>query len=190
MSGTFIIAALIMLSWPLSEVVIALTRRARARQDKVCKGGSARVVWAVALPFTVGAISMRYIGLWPMPFDGDLLVLFASIVVALGAVIRLRAILKLGSNFTVNVAVRSDHSLVKTGPYRSVRHPAYTGLLLSFFGTGMATGSWVGLILATIPVAAVLLYRINVEEKMLLSHFGEEYRQYSQETARLIPKIY
>ena len=74
--------------------------------------------------------------------------------------------------------------------YRFVRHPAYTGSLLSFLGLGLAFNNWLSLGLIFIPVLAAFLYRIKVEEKVLRGAFGRDYESYSAETARLIPWIF
>jgi protein-S-isoprenylcysteine O-methyltransferase Ste14 len=79
---------------------------------------------------------------------------------------------------------------MKTGLYRWMRHPSYTGLILIFLAAGLHTHNWISFLIITIPTTAALLYRIHVEEIALREHFGEEYIAYSRETRRLIPGIY
>jgi len=79
---------------------------------------------------------------------------------------------------------------VRTGVYRFVRHPAYTGLLVAFLGLGVSLGHWLSLIAVMVPPAAALAYRIRVEEAALLESLGSEYAEYCGVTRRLIPGVY
>jgi protein-S-isoprenylcysteine O-methyltransferase len=90
----------------------------------------------------------------------------------------------------VDVAVAADHKVIDSGPYRFVRHPSYTGVLLAFFGVGLSLANYVSLFLLTVPITAVFLYRIRVEEAALTSGLGEPYRRYMDKTRRLIPFLY
>ena len=95
----------------------------------------------------------------------------------------------LGRFFSVDVAIAQDHQVVDTGPYRVVRHPSYTGLLLQCAGLGLALGTVLSLFLIVVPTFLVLFYRIQVEEKALLTNLGESYAAYIQRTKRLLPGI-
>lgn len=185
-----IIAGAVMLLWPLTEMFIALTRRARASRDEQIVGGGAGVVWAAALSGMVGAMVCWWLGVLPLPVVSPWMVVLGALLVAAGAAFRLWAITTLGAFFTVDVVLRCQHELVTDGPYRLVRHPAYTGLLLSFLGLGVASQSWLGLLLAVGPVTVALVRRIAVEEKALASCFGESYRRYCRRTKRLVPFLY
>ena len=92
--------------------------------------------------------------------------------------------------FTVNVAIAADHQLIDTGPYRWLRHPAYTGALLAFLGLGLCSQNWASLALIVIGTTAAFSYRMHVEELALTGAFGERYRQYMQRTWRLVPGLY
>jgi protein-S-isoprenylcysteine O-methyltransferase Ste14 len=107
-----------------------------------------------------------------------------------GVVIRFAAIQTLGNFFTVNLALHNDHLLVTKGLYKFIRHPSYTGSLLSFIGLGLSFNNWLSLIIIFIPILISFIYRINVEEKLLLQQFGQEYINYKKNTKRLIPLIY
>src|SRR5712692_11910542 len=83
-----------------------------------------------------------------------------------------------------------DHQLVERGPFRFVRHPMYTGLILVYVGIGWAAQSWAAVVLVSLATAIFGSYRIPVEEKALISEFGEQYISYSKRVKRLIPFIF
>jgi protein-S-isoprenylcysteine O-methyltransferase Ste14 len=96
--------------------------------------------------------------------------------------------LYLGSNWSGTVTVKVGHELVRTGPYRWVRHPIYTGLIVALLGTALQRAQVRGLI------ALVLLYvgfklKSRIEERAMIDTFGTEYDQYSRTTGAIIPKL-
>ncbi len=108
----------------------------------------------------------------------------------LGLVIRWLAILTLGTTFSTNVAIHAGQTLRTTGPYRWVRHPSYTGMLIIFAATGLYERNWISLAVVVILPTAALFYRIHVEEMALTEAFGQQYLEYSKVTKRLLPGIY
>lgn len=112
------------------------------------------------------------------------------VIVMLGIAFRQWAVLALGKFFTVQVRVRSDQTVVDTGPYRWVRHPSYTGIIISFLGVGVALGNWLSLLALVVVPTIGLVVRIRVEERALLDALGEPYREFSASRARLIPKVW
>ncbi len=120
---------------------------------------------------------------WP------LFVLGIALMVA-GIAIRQWAVAALGRFFTVDVRVHSDHAVVESGPYRWVRHPSYTGLIVALLGIGFALGNWAALALLALLPTAGLIVRIRVEEKALLDGLGEPYRRFAASRARLIPRVW
>jgi protein-S-isoprenylcysteine O-methyltransferase Ste14 len=104
-----------------------------------------------------------------------------------GITLREWAVAALGRQFSVVVAIEADHRLVTHGPYRWLRHPAYTGGLIATASFALALGSW----LTVLPILALLLlafsYRIRLEERVLLATFGSVYGDYMARTWRLFP---
>lgn len=111
------------------------------------------------------------------------------VVFALGGTLRIWPVFVLGRRFSGLVAIQPGHALVTTGIYRFIRHPSYLGLLLTAIGWGFAFRAGVGLLLAAIMIP-VLVARMNSEERLLQSQFGEQYANYRAHTSRLIPGIY
>lgn len=96
----------------------------------------------------------------------------------------------LGRNFSLEVVIYQNHQLVERGPYRFIRHPMYTALVLSSIGMGLMSQSWVALITIAIVDALAVGYRVRVEEKALIAEFGDQYLSYSKRVKRLIPFIF
>jgi len=111
-------------------------------------------------------------------------------IVLFGAAFRDWSIVSLGRWFRREVTIEPGQRLVRRGPYRVLRHPSYTGLILIFAGFGLAIGSWVGAAAALVVVLAGLVPRIRVEERALANTFGAEYTEYASSTARLVPGVW
>ena len=128
-------------------------------------------------------LTQRYLPRWPAWFFVGLLLT----VLGLGFAVYARA--WLGRNWSGTVTLKEDHELIRGGPYRWVRHPIYTGILLAVLGSAIATGEWRGLLaLALITVA--FLRKITVEERILTGQFGDAYRRYQAEVPALLPGVY
>jgi protein-S-isoprenylcysteine O-methyltransferase Ste14 len=94
----------------------------------------------------------------------------------------------LGSNWSSVVVVKREHALVEAGPYRRIRHPIYTGLLLLFLGNAMLVGDWRGLV-AVAVVFASFWRKLRLEEAWLTERFGQAYRDYRERTGALLPTL-
>ena len=92
----------------------------------------------------------------------------------------------LGRWFSASFGVKHDHELVTHGPYRIVRHPIYTGLLLMGIGLGIAFDSWLTVGFAALFAIPFALHAA-IEEQMLASHFGDAWRAYALRTPRIVP---
>jgi protein-S-isoprenylcysteine O-methyltransferase Ste14 len=111
-------------------------------------------------------------------------------LMAIGVLVRQWAILVLGRFFTVDVRVHPNQTVVDRGPYRWVRHPSYSGLVLFFAGVGLAVSNWASLIVLALVPTAGLLVRIHSEERALIAGLGEQYRRYAATRRRLFPGIW
>ena len=111
-------------------------------------------------------------------------------LMVLGIVLRAWSVIVLGRNFTVYVQVRDEQPVVDTGPYRLLRHPSYTGLLLACLGIGLALGNWLALVVVVAVPTIAILVRIRVEEQALLAGIGEPYRRFMATRKRLIPWVW
>jgi protein-S-isoprenylcysteine O-methyltransferase len=182
------------LAWILTEIYVVIVTRTRPGGGAISDRGSLRALW-----FTI-VVSIT-LGMWvgaayePTRIHGSawLATWLAPVVVALmasGLVIRWIAIYTLGKSFSANVAIHSTQKLTRSGVFRFVRHPSYSGMVLIFVAMGLSTRNWLGFALILIPPVAALLYRIHIEEAALTAAFGPDYIDYSRSTKRLLPGIY
>lgn len=112
------------------------------------------------------------------------------VLMCAGIALRQWAVVLLGRFFTVDVRVHPDQPVVERGPYRWVRHPAYTGMLLTLLGMGLALGNWAALTVLIVVPAAGIVVRIRAEERALLHGLGEPYRRFAATRSRLIPRVW
>jgi len=173
-----------------SELALALVRRSRSapgatRADR----GSLRVLWIVITLSIMSAVALAGVPATRLPFSPAALRGAAVVCLLGGIAFRWWAVITLGKFFTVDVATHADHALVDTGPFRLVRHPSYTGLLLAFLGFGISLGHASSLVVLMTPIAAAFAYRMRVEESALRKALGPSYEAYCARTKRLIPGV-
>lgn len=165
--------------------------------------------WSIAPRIAGWRADRRTKGALAIAFFGSLLVAFADrgrgpvvelpagletaalwagvALVVVGGAIRQWAIRTLGQFFTDRARVVEGHQLIQHGPYRRVRHPAYSGLVLVFLGFPLALGSALGLaLMASLGVLAIFM-RLRVEEALLADYFGIAWDDYAARTPRLLP---
>lgn len=106
-----------------------------------------------------------------------------------GIAFREWAVLSLGRFFSVIVAIAPTHTLVTRGPYRWIRHPAYTGSMLTLVGFPLALGTWLAALVVCVLCVAGFCYRVHVEERVLVDVFGDAYRAYCEQTWRFFPGL-
>jgi protein-S-isoprenylcysteine O-methyltransferase Ste14 len=122
-------------------------------------------------------------GRWPI-FVVGLAVMWTGIIV------RQWAITVLGRFFTVDVRVQPGQAVVDRGPYRWVRHPSYSGLIVTLVGMGLALGNWASLAVLVVVPTVGLVVRIHVEERALVEALGEPYRRFAASRPRLFPGLW
>jgi protein-S-isoprenylcysteine O-methyltransferase len=175
--------------WFASEFGLVLVKRAKSNatsKDRHSMG----LIWLVCLSAVTLAIVAAYrLYQCRLPWPKQTAELGCCLYV-LGLSLRWYAIIHLGRFFTTNVAIATDHRVIDTGPYRFVRHPSYTGMLMAVLGFGLSFANWTSLLIVFVPICAVTLWRIHIEEEALTGALGEQYRGYMQRTKRLIPFIY
>ena len=175
--------------WGFSELALSLLKRAKA-------GATARdrhsfqLIWLVTLAGTALGVTFAYTAHhWSLPWREQLYVAGCGVFLA-GLILRWYAIYYLGRFFTVNVAIAADHRVIQTGPYRRVRHPSYSGMLMMVLGLSLCLGNLASLLVMMVPCLGVTWWRMRIEEAALAQGLGAEYIAYMQRTKRLIPFVY
>jgi protein-S-isoprenylcysteine O-methyltransferase Ste14 len=108
---------------------------------------------------------------------------------ACGCAFAIWARIFIGANWSGSVQVKVGHELMRGGPYRFVRHPIYTGLLVAMLGTAMVqdrASSLAGLVL----LVAGFYVKSRIEEKFMRKTFGAEYEEYARGTGGLLPRLW
>jgi len=94
----------------------------------------------------------------------------------------------IGQYWSARVTLKEDHQLIRTGPYRFVRHPIYSGMLLGVIGRALTLGTWSGVLAIAIILVAHWRKALR-EESMLTREFGQEYSRYRRSTGFLFPRL-
>lgn len=174
----------------LLELIIRIST-IRNRAKGTHEWGSLIVVIAGVGLGIVGAVLIALRLTWAaIPVARLAFFVVGIVLMVLGIALRAWAVIALGRNFTVYVQVRDEQPVVDTGPYRLLRHPSYTGLLLVCLGIGLVLANWLALIVVVALPTAVILVRIRVEERALLAGIGEPYRRFMATRKRLIPWVW
>jgi protein-S-isoprenylcysteine O-methyltransferase Ste14 len=175
----------------IAFVALWLIWALRTKPVKSREGGASRLSH---IAFTVaGAYMMSNTGgprwLQSVIFPSSAWLQFLAILITLlGIGFAIWARVYLGGNWSSYVTVKVGHQLVRTGPYRWVRHPIYSGMILGLLGTALAQRRLSGL------VSVVLFYtgfkiKSKIEERAMTSTFGAEYDEYGRSTGAIFPKL-
>jgi protein-S-isoprenylcysteine O-methyltransferase Ste14 len=178
-------------AWILLEVILSIrdvVRRkgstANDRGTRIAITFGLVVAYAAAV---VVALLLRQQAEWML---GSWHLIAGEVIAWAGLAIRIWSIIVLGRSFRLTVEVDLDQAIVDRGPYRWVRHPSYTGLLILAIGFGIALGNWASLAILVVLPPIVILRRIRVEEAQLIAVMGQPYLDYAKRTKRLVPGIW
>jgi protein-S-isoprenylcysteine O-methyltransferase Ste14 len=180
------------LAWLTLEIGLLVRDRVRGTGRTTQDRGTrtlAQLTWIAA---AIGA-DLAHSALLGDPswqFGTRALVAAGLIIMWTGLAVRIWAVCVLGRAFRTTVEVHSGQQVVERGPYRWVRHPSYSGLLLITTGLGLAYGNWLSLALLLVLPLPALLRRIFVEEDVLTGALGKPYADYRTRTKRLVPGLW
>lgn len=169
-------------------IIIARLIELKAKRDTIA--GPVRENLSFRLFFAVGLL-MLFSSLTEYIAFGKS---FSSLFFLLGLIaawisfsLRMKAIRALGEFWSLHVEIREDHQMVRTGPFRWVRHPTYLSMIFELLAIALTLQAFYSLIIIPLLYIPSLLYRLHLEEAALVSKFGESYRQYQKDVPMLFP---
>jgi protein-S-isoprenylcysteine O-methyltransferase Ste14 len=183
-AGTLFAACAV--AWAIFELVLAIRVRGGSGRDRSFVPLTLAVVGGLFL----GQFAARRAEDLALPGPGWWPVVLGAAVFALGLALRAWAVHELGRFFKFTVVVQADHLVVDTGPYRLIRHPSYTGLLMVELGLGIMLGTWLSIPACLLPALIAFGIRVITEERVLARELGEPYRAYMKRTRRLVPGVW
>jgi protein-S-isoprenylcysteine O-methyltransferase Ste14 len=179
-------------AWLALEAGLLIRDRVRG------KGGTARdrgtlwlnIIVIVVATATAGILTgvLKNAAAWQFGSTG--LSVAGPIFMWAGLAVRIWAIVALGASFRMTVEVDNGQKVVNSGPYRWVRHPSYTGILLLMAGLSLVYGNWPALAILLVLPTGILIRRIFVEEAVLTEVTGRAYTDYAARTKRLVPGLW
>ena len=189
-SGVMSLSLQLGLVYLFSEVLLTATRRSRSRTGTKQDRSTLGVIWLVIMVSIAAGICVAMNWSAAALPNGQLFAQVGVFLFVAGLLLRWWAIITLGRFFTVDVTIEKDHELVERGPFRLVRHPSYTGVLLAFVGFALTLRNWAALVIILVPIFAAFTRRMNVEEDALSRALGSRYADYMRRTKRLVPFVY
>lgn len=167
--------------WPLleSSAIKQETGRSPAQEDN-----GTYVIYALARLASV-IITVAFASSATPPWW---LILCGALLLAVGMVLRTVAIRTLGAQYSNRVRWTDRDTVISTGPYRVIRHPSYTGMLLGHLGLAAGIGSLPGLAVVILLLLPAIIRRIKVEESVLSR--SAEWSVFAASRSRLVPWLW
>lgn len=181
-----------LLIWRVMEasVDIRTLKRLRAGIQRQDKGSHVVLLCLIAFGIILGVLLALKVQTFAITSASVFLFWLGTLLMYAGIALRLYAITVLGRYFTTSVAVEASQQVVEDGPYRLIRHPSYTGLLIILLGFGLSLTNWLSLLVIMGCALIGFSYRIRVEEHVLKAQLGQRYQEYMRRTKRLIPFVF
>jgi protein-S-isoprenylcysteine O-methyltransferase Ste14 len=184
----YVVCGYLWVAWVIVWIIWALQSKQTQQRESLASQISYRIPIAVAVYLVLFA---RHLAPWwssrALPYHHWLGWLGIAITV-LGFAFTLWARAILGGNWSGLVTIKVGHKLVRTGPYRFVRHPIYTGILIALAGTALAYDRWRGIVAVVLFWVAFTIKRLK-EEQFMRQTFGDQYIDYSRTTGAIFPAL-
>jgi len=186
--GVWVVSILL---WRVMEAIVDIRTRKRLRTGvrPHDKGSRIALVCLIVFGAVIGVLLPVKAPTTDVNSGRDILFWLGILLMYVGMAFRFYAIAVLGAFFTTTVATAPGQTVIESGPYRRIRHPSYTGLLITLLGFGLTLTNWLSLLVVMVCAFIGLGYRIWVEEQVLQEQLGQPYRAYMRRTKRLIPFV-
>ena len=186
-----VVLAFISIAWIGYEVWLVYRDRKHNKGGTQIDRGSRYLNFTSLILGISGAAILSGVPAFFFPGGRTEIIFWVGISVMLaGFALRIWSVTTLGGSFRTTIETHAGQKVVKSGPYKLIRHPSYSGLLLMCCGYGLAVQNWLSLAFAVVPPLLALLYRIHVEEIALRASMGPEYQDYQKHTKKIIPWVW
>jgi protein-S-isoprenylcysteine O-methyltransferase Ste14 len=151
--------------------------------------------WTIIIPVAIIFFSSLLVALWDfvtfqgMVFRANIVTVAGLVLFLIGIVIRQVGKKTLGKYYSYGLRTLENHQLIKHGIYKYIRHPISLAAIMYSIGVPLIFLSLIGFFLM-VMIIPFILYRVEIEERMLVEKFGDEYREYMKVTKKLIPFVY
>ncbi len=177
--------------WILFEAWVLLRERGASRDSSRDRGSTFTVLMILGIGIALGLNMSQIV---PQFNITTLFVAFFALGIAMifgGMTFRLWSIQTLGRFFRTRVMIQEQHQFITAGPYKYLRNPSYTGVVVLLTGFGFALGNWISVLVFCATGIIAYAWRISrVEEPALAAQFGPEFQDYKKRTWALIPYIW
>lgn len=175
-----------LLIWVIIEyrIIMKQDRRPKKKDRKAI----ALFAFLIVL-FSLSSIIMFESNLGHLEVEYHYFLWVGILIIIVGNIIRQYSMHIMGSSYVATLQVQDKPKLIKAGPFKLVRHPCYTGFMVSLWGLGIASLNWLFLLLIMLFSLIVFLIQIRIEERELEAFFGEEYKEYKKITKKILPYI-
>lgn len=190
MTSIRLVWLLLCLLWIGAETHLARKSRAAQKIASINEQHTQPILWFATAIGLIAALLFKSLAWTPLPIPYLPRQLLALPLFAAGLCLRYYAVGRLGRFFTTNVMIQHNHHLVVEGPYRWVRHPAYSGLLIALAAAGIAMGDLLAFLVIVGPAFWAVSLRIQIEENLLSHRFEKAYLDYCRTTRKLLPWLY
>jgi len=153
------------------------------------RGTGAQIIWSVYIAQLAAILEAAYLR-YPQSVQWDIVATIALVFMMLGLSLRTWAVVALGNLFTMHISIQKNHSVVRKGPYKFVRHPSYLGAFILYISTAVFLHAWFSVLVTTLILPFAFLRRIRFEEELLKEELGEEYESYRAEVKKILPGIW
>ena len=180
-----------LLIWRVMEASLDIRtlKRLRAGIQREDKGSHVVLLCLIGFGILLGILLALKVPVTAITSGSVFLFWLGILLMYAGIALRLYAVIVLGAFFTTTVAIAPEQTVIEAGPYRLIRHPSYTGILLILLGFGLSLTNWLSLLVMMVCALIGFSYRIRVEEHALQEQLGQRYQEYMRRTKRLIPFV-
>jgi len=161
-------------------------KKSTGKEDR---GTALQIIWSIYITQIITIAEAAYLR-FPGSMHWDYITTLALVVMLAGLILRSWAVMALGNQFTWHINRETSKNLIKTGPFRFLRHPGYAGALLTYTFSAVFLHSWFSLVINFVVLIIAFSRRIYFEEAVLREIFGIKYLEYCKKVKKMIPLIW